>query len=236
MNEEERRELADRLYFARYLVLPLRFDASSLLREVSGLLGRFVTHREELGAGSWKALSIRNCDGQKESVGRSSLGPGPSRCTAIAAMCPSTIAAVDEVAPFENARRIRFMLLEPGARIAPHRDADATISLTLNLCVTYPAGCRFHVGVDPDGAGGDIVPFSPGTFVLLNVADRHAVHNDSEEFRLHVVVESPLRMSDDELLGLARERTGAVSIADIRAELLRRFVASRGYGASRPQS
>lgn len=230
MSEDVLRELHERLQLARYILLPCRFDAASVFKEASLLLDRFVSHRELLGFGQWKALAIRNSNGLSASVGRESIADSASRSTEITSNCPVTMKVIEEVADPAQIRRARFMLLEPGAMIAPHRDADVALSATLNFCITYPIGCRFDIGVGVDGSGGVTVPFEAGRVFLLNVADRHVVFNHSDYLRLHIVVEGPLRMADGALLDLARESTDHRPRTDVRTELLRRFLAERRDG------
>jgi aspartyl/asparaginyl beta-hydroxylase (cupin superfamily) len=74
------------------------------------------------------------------------------------------------------------MLLEPGGYITPHVDAHNHVFGAVNISLNNPEGCRL---VTECGT----VPFrSSGSAMFLNTSYQHAVWNDSNEDRIHMIV------------------------------------------------
>ena len=43
--------------------------------------------------------------------------------------------------PYKNYYRLRFMLLEPGGFITPHKDTDTNKLSPINMALNHPKGC-----------------------------------------------------------------------------------------------
>ena len=94
---------------------------------------------------------------------------------------PETVRYFRDNWPAEKIHRIRLLGLEPGGVIGLHTD-DCKGLNNINIAIDHPAGCDFvleHSG---------IIPFENGSVFLVNTGRRHAVVNQSDKFRLHLVV------------------------------------------------
>ena len=67
------------------------------------------------------------------------------------------------------------------------------------------------------------LPFRPGMAMLLNVGKFHYVENNSTEPRIHIIVDGPIRFSEEMLITLARKQNNVSSFR----ELAGRVVCSR---------
>ena len=93
--------------------------------------------------------------------------------------------SLTNVWPAEFLNRVRFMLLEPGGYIEPHQDrGDKEKRLSVcNISLNNPQGCKF---VFKDHG---IVPFEDkGSAFLMDISNVHAVFNDSNEPRIHMII------------------------------------------------
>jgi hypothetical protein len=80
------------------------------------------------------------------------------------------------------------MLMEPGGFIAPHRDnPKSSPSAAVNISFNNPPNCRLTPEVGT-------VPFRDvGSVFLFNNHYQHAVHNDSNTDRFHIIVHGQWR-------------------------------------------
>lgn len=79
--------------------------------------------------------------------------------------------------------RVRIMKLIPGGYIEFHQDDDLPGALgAVNIAVNNPVGHYFAM------KNYGIVPFKPGRAIMLNIANPHAILNDSHEDRYHIIV------------------------------------------------
>ena len=102
--------------------------------------------------------------------------------TEIQSKCPATKEWFEQTFSRENFYgRIRFMLLEPGGHILPHKDRESNGLSEVNIAINNPAGCSFHM----ENRG--ILPFKEGSAIMLDLSNRHWVVNKSNEPRLHMI-------------------------------------------------
>ena len=75
------------------------------------------------------------------------------------------------------------MLLEPGGYITPHSDnPESFLGGAVNISLNNPEGCRLVTTLGE-------VPFrDSGSAFLFNNHYQHAVYNDSEQDRFHIIV------------------------------------------------
>ena len=73
------------------------------------------------------------------------------------------------------------MALEPGGFVSVHQDVTVSSLSPINIAITQPEGCKFVV------EGWGVVPFKVGTSFMLDIANRHAVINNSNETRYHII-------------------------------------------------
>ena len=180
-------DISDPLFQSRAPYLELILDApySEMLQEARALKDRFVRHRPQDGQG-WRSLCIHGISAEKTGT------PGeygytdeqaPYVWTEIAPLCPVTVDYFKNKFPYQNYDRIRFMLLEPGGYITPHSDnPESFLGSAVNISLNNPPGCRL---VTTSGE----VPFKDtGSAFLFNTNYVHAVHNDSQQDRFHIIV------------------------------------------------
>jgi hypothetical protein len=90
-----------------------------------------------------------------------------------------------EIWPAEFLNRVRFMMVEPGGYVLPHRDrpADQSRLSVCNISLNNPEGCEFVM----DGFGK--VPFdNNGSAFLMDISNFHSVWNRSDKPRIHMII------------------------------------------------
>lgn len=175
-----------------WLKLDIDFPHEKMLQEAVSLRNQFVKHRDNDGEGSyrhkgWRSLAIHGISANKtnhyEQYGFKSNEETPYCWTEIAEYCPNTVNFFKSQFPFKSYYRVRFMLLEPGGYITPHKDTDKNKLSPINMALNHPKGCHMkmknHKG---------FVPFKPGTAFMLDVGNEHAYINNSSEDRYHIIV------------------------------------------------
>ena len=134
-----------------WLQLDLDIPYQEMYKEGIALEHKFVEHRwNDQFRGykhqGWKSLAIHGIDSQKtenfHAYGYKSQEAAPYDWTEIANQCPATLKFL-KLLPFENKYRIRFMLLEPGGYIYPHKDQDDFSFYPINIALNHPKGCKF---------------------------------------------------------------------------------------------
>lgn len=103
--------------------------------------------------------------------------------TEIAEKCPETTAMIKSIPGYQMFDRVRFMYLEPGGYITPHTDYKHNKLGPLNISLNNPKQCYFKMLDD-----NAYVPWEPGNMIKMNVGHNHAVMNDSDEVRVHMIV------------------------------------------------
>ena len=173
--------------------LPLKIDIpyQSMLEEAQSIKHLFVPHRDKDRQGGyrhkgWKSLCIHGISAEKTNhfteYGYKSNDETPYVWTETAKLCPVTTNFFKERYPISNYFRVRFMLLEPGGFISPHVDTEKSSLSPVNIALNHPKGCVFKM--EKPG----VVPMKPGIVMLLDVSNKHAYINKSEEDRIHIIV------------------------------------------------
>ena len=167
------------------------FDNQSwneMYKEAEKLIDKFHPHRENYGYG-WKSLTIHGLNEDTQSLDQ--YGNDRSDIlskldwTWVADECPVTKKFLTDVWPAEFLNRVRFMLLEPGGYILPHQDrtSDQKRLSVCNISLNNPTGCEFLM----EGFGK--VPFDDtGSAYLMDISNKHAVWNKSNEPRIHMII------------------------------------------------
>lgn len=85
-------------------------------------------------------------------------------------------------------QRIRVMALQPGGYISLHRDLgkdNKEKSLgPINIAITQPDNCHFII------KDWGAIPFNVGDAFMPDITSWHAVFNDSDQTRYHIIVHS----------------------------------------------
>lgn len=162
-----------------------------MLEEAESIKHLFVEHRDKDVKGGyshkgWKSICIHGIDTNKTnhytSYGYKNHEETPYKWTSISDKCPITTNWLKNVFPMDIYYRIRFMLLEPGGFIFPHKDSEINILSPINIALNHPDGCIFKM----EKYG--VVPMKPGTVMLLDVGNTHAYINKSNKDRIHIII------------------------------------------------
>lgn len=162
------------------------FPTNEILIEVQSLRSLFVSHRDDEIHRGWKSLCLHGISAQKTmcyfDYGLTKENAHYS-WTEIAEKCPKTFYYFKHLFPADSYERIRFMLVEPGGFVSPHRDREHRSLGPISIALNTPENCRFVL----EGQG--LIPLKPGGFYLIDLSHRHSVWNLSREDRYHITVE-----------------------------------------------
>lgn len=159
-----------------------------MLKEAEALIDNFKPHREDYGQG-WRSLTLYGLNDDTQSLDQ--YGEDRNAVlsqldwTWVADKCPITKKFLEEVWPSEFLNRVRFMLVEPGGYILPHRDRpeDQKRLSVCNISLNNPKECEFVM----DGFGK--VPFdNNGSAFLMDISNFHSVWNRSDKPRIHMII------------------------------------------------
>lgn len=222
-----------------YIDLNVKFDAKKLYAEAERALGYFVSHRDydqesKQTSGKWKSLALRGLFGDytktQYHTSYEFKGDPVYKNTVFAELCPETMKFLETVTDVSKCERIRYMLLEPGASVKTHRDnQDMDTCLAVNISLNMPQGCVFHAQVNPDGTENPFsvkLPFKDsGSVLLFNNAKYHKVVNNSDIPRIHIIFHGPIKVSDEQLIKLARTQNNVFD----RQELIRKVMYKKNW-------
>jgi len=173
-------------------ILGINAPYAEMYREAQALRDMFVFHRgEEAGMQGWRSLAVHGISATKTNVPQT-YGLDPDQVkydwTEIQDQCPVTVKFFKEVFPYNQYQRLRYMLVEPGGYIAPHSDNVSNMpGAAVNISLNNPKGCRLTTV-------HGTVPFrNSGSVFLFNNHYRHAVHNNSDTDRFHMIVHGAWR-------------------------------------------
>lgn len=195
--------------------------------------------RRESHNGRWRAVSLWGPDGSWEHTG---AGPRPERYrpTPLLDRLPYMRRLLDGLGGVKHS--VRLLALEPGGRVAEHRDAQVGFAWgLLRLHVPITTNPEVELWLD-----GQRLAWEPGWLWYADWSRPHSLHNGGDTTRVHLVIDVAI---DDRLLalfpadvvaraeeeGLVRARAPvAVAAADL--ERCRcRFLAPAGFFSSVPR-
>ncbi len=224
-------EMRWHLELCPYLEIPVSFDYGSCFNEALALMDEFVPHRNYRKTKNlepqWKSLCLRGLEGDPKKT----LYHTDYRVkrpvfmqTPIADSCPKTMEFLKSFTDLEQCGRIRFMLLEPGARIHVHRDqADGELAIGINIALNNPVGCEFFIETDQSGRHTpwtQEIPFTSGSAMIINVGKFHYVENNSSEPRIHIIIDGPIRFQEEELVRFARNQNKVHNFKELTQEVI----------------
>lgn len=162
----------------------LNLPYAEMYQEALNLQDRFVVHREGCGRG-WKSLCVHGTSAEQTDA-PSAYGiedrPDIYNWTDIQDRCPATVNAFKNLFHYTHYMRIRFMMLEPGGFIEPHVDASNFVFGAVNISLNNPDQCWLATDLG-------IVPYrNEGSAFFLNTSYHHAVWNNSDIPRIHMIV------------------------------------------------
>lgn len=164
-------------------------DWAKMLEEARSLNENFITHRKHESHDGWESLCLHGLSsvhvGSSNSYGYENFGPH-NKWTDVSAFTP-TIKSFIESFNFPMMARIRIMKLRAGGFVRVHHDGHYGIG-AMNIALNNPINCNFYL----DGFG--ILPFhnkeatNNPRIILPNIGYYHAVVNNSNEDRYHMIV------------------------------------------------
>ncbi len=176
------------------------FPLAEILSEVKATKDLFVPHRDSEGNHLWKGICLHGL-GKEKTMCPEDYGilekDAHYSWTEIADLCPITKRYFSESYPSEAYHRIRFMLIEPGGYILPHRDRERKgLRGPLSIPLTVPDECHFVV----ENFGR--IPLESGKGYLIDLSNRHSVWNRSNEDRYHIIAEAHYKKGYNDFLKL----------------------------------
>lgn len=165
-------------------------DYPTMYNEAISIQDLFVEHRDGETHKGWSSVCIhgeeynktQHWEVYKENEGKTQQDIQYKWCEEVVSKCPVTYNFLKNL-PFINTQRIRFMKLEPGGYILPHRDRELSMLNPLNIGLNQPEGCIFRM------KGKGDVPFpKDGGACLVDISNEHAVWNNSNETRIHIIL------------------------------------------------
>jgi hypothetical protein len=183
----EQTEWAYTKSLAPWLELLIDAPYAEMLEEAKNLRELFVEHRgDENSHQGWHSLCVHGISathtGSAESYGMT-WDTAPYTWTEIQDRCPVTVNYFKNTFPYTKYHRLRYMLLEPGGYITPHQDNQRRhLHAAVNISLNHPENCNM---VTTDGC----LPFkNTGSVFLFDNGITHAVYNDSDIPRYHIIV------------------------------------------------
>lgn len=171
-----------------WLKLTMDVPSSQILEEIKGAHYLLVDHRDEYGENrGWKSFCIHG-KSLTETQHRDDDRPF-QWIPEIEALMPVTVRFLKSLG-IGSYQRVRVMALEPKGYIHLHRDLrpGETKSYNelgpINISITQPEGCDFII------KDWGIIPFQPGDAYMPCISRWHAVVNNSDEIRYHIIIHS----------------------------------------------
>ncbi len=166
-----------------WLRLPLSFDTPALMADLElSRASRWRGHyNDQAHAGNWQCVALRSASGRADDI--DAREHDDFHDTPLLEHCAFLRQVTDSFLCEKKA--VRLMALEAGARILPHRDRGGSIEDGL---------ARIHVPIQTDPAvvftiDGEDVHFEAGGAWYMNANCLHAVRNDGQRERVHLVLD-----------------------------------------------
>lgn len=147
-------------------------------------------------SGSWTVVSLRSQSGNSQDIFAHD-STFPFKNTSLMQECHYFQEILDQM-PFEK-ETVRLLRLQPGSVIKEHRD----------IGLAYQFGCfRLHIPIVTDAlvefiVGGKNIPMKKGECWYADFNLPHSVRNESEQERIHLVIDGKRNAWTDELFALA---------------------------------
>lgn len=168
-----------------YLVMNKIIPYEMISKEIKNIESFFVPHRAEFDESlGWEGFCLhgKSYDATKEDSYYNDNRSKDWTSEALDLM-PNTVNFFKNDWFGNTFNRLRIMKLLPNGYINCHSDDKKPGYLSpVNIAITNPSGNIFAM----ENCG--IVPFVPGRAIMLNVSNFHAVRNESNEPRYHIIV------------------------------------------------
>jgi hypothetical protein len=174
---------------AKYLCLDIPVPYEAMLKEAQALKHRFTEHRGNQNVHKgWKSLSLYGIDEQHHEswqvYGFKNAVDAANNFvwTTAADACPITVDWLKTKFPTNRFGRVRLMLLEARGWISPHTDTSYRLLENINIPLSNPEECKWVWG------DGETLDMKPGKVYAMNISYEHAIYNNSDQDRFHLIV------------------------------------------------
>ena len=136
----------------------------------------------------WKSLTLHGMAQGRDHHDQQVTGAHNNTWMPVADLCPATKRFVEQnfqaqsLGGSSSLGTVRFLLIEPGGYIVPHRDRTKPGLMHCNIGIDVPDGTHFYM------AGHGALPYRSGSCMILDHSNTHWVINDSDRPRLHMTV------------------------------------------------
>jgi quercetin dioxygenase-like cupin family protein len=167
----------------RFLRLPFDFDVDALQQDLQRMQNPvWLDHyNDSAHLKRWACLPLRSLDGSMQAI--AAQNEGNFLDTPLLAECPCFQQVLAGFACETTA--VRLMTLAAGGRILPHVDPGGGFEdgvARLHVPIITDPRVLFHID-------GETIHFSAGQTWYMNANCTHAVDNDSEIERIHLVID-----------------------------------------------
>jgi len=172
----------------KYLKLDIAIPHDKMLEEAKNLRDKFITYRSDAADNCWHSLPLVALDSDKPYSWnvygfKDAKEAAPyMKYTELSDLCPVTTEWLKNYYPSNSYARVRYMLLDAGGKINFHKDTDHSAIAAINIALNNPRNCKWH------WKDGETLEFCPGDVYAMNLSHEHAVYNDSDEDRFHMIV------------------------------------------------
>jgi len=167
-----------------FLELDLQFPYETAMQEILKMpKDLFVQHRNDISK-EWYQFVIY---GTAFHATRSQWNDNKNTWTQEALEhMPRTVEWFQSYYPGESFTKIKVALIKPGGSIKEHTDGNIKGFATgqnsvLNIAANNPLGAEFHIE-------DTVIPFSPGSAMLIDFSRPHSVVNNSTIDRYHILI------------------------------------------------
>ena len=173
---------------AKSLKLDIPVPFKEMLEEARALKSRFTDHRGGDSHSGWKSLALYGLDEARhenwDEYGYANAIEAAKdfKWTEAAKQCPVTMNFLLNTFPCSKYGRVRFMLIEPNGWIGPHSDTKHRLLENINISLSNPDGCVWK------WEDGEELFMEPGSAHAMNISYTHAIYNNSNEDRFHLIV------------------------------------------------
>jgi len=170
-----------------WLELDITVPTADIMREWQAIQTHTATQWERgddwqgISNHAWKSLTLHGLSAERHE--RQPRGASINGWTEVADQCPMTKQFLEShfnISSSDGA--IRFLLLQPGGYIVPHRDQREPGLQFCNIGIDVPDGTHFYM----EKYGN--MPYKSGSCLIWDHSVRHWVVNDSDRPRLHLSV------------------------------------------------
>lgn len=169
----------------KYIKFDFAYDTSQLKQELSSCLdGKWSDHFNQKDyQGCWQSIALRSASGRENDI-YASYGVENYQDTPLLKQLPYISNLLNSWKCDKEA--VRLLALHPGSEIKPHRDPG---------CGYQDNNFRLHIPIRTNkqvtfSVGGEPLAMDEGTCWYVDFNQTHAIKNDGDEVRIHLVIDA----------------------------------------------